>query len=259
MRPTLRNIIIVVLIAAIVVTFHIVRRNATMRGLECSVSTDGAATLLSPNDVDSLILSGFPNLLTTDIKDLDKKAVVHYLQQHPYVDEAIAHITTGGKMTVQVRQHKPVVRMFYQGNEFYISRKGTCLPLSEKHYCHLLVGNSQGKEPRLLHPTALNLSDTANHHQPLSLMKIWALASFLHDNPKYGNIFDQVFIDSTGDLILVPKLGDLTVNIGDTSLLVQKFNNLWSFFDQGISRVGWDTYSSISLKYRGQVVCTKRQ
>lgn len=89
-------------------------------------------------------------------------------------------------------------------------------------------------------------------------MKIWKLASFLHDNPKYGDVFDQVYVGEKGDLYLVPKLGTTTINIGDTTLLEQKFRNLWSFFDQGISQVGWDTYSSINLKYRGQVVCTKK-
>lgn len=230
-----------------------------MRGLECSVSRDGTAVLLTPDDVDSLLLSAFPGLKKTDIKDLDRKAVEEHLRQHPYVADAEAHVTTGGKLTVAVRQHTPVVRMFYQGNEFYISRQGTCMPLSAKHYCHVLVGSTSFEEPRLKHPQALDLADTSNHRQPVSPLKIWVLASFLNDNPQYGDIFDQVNVGEKGDLFLVPKLGDLTVNVGDTSQLDRKFRNLWSFFDQGISQVGWDTYSSISLKYNGQVVCTKKQ
>ena len=258
MKPTLRNTIIVVLVAAIVATFHIVRRNSTMRGMECSVATDSRNVLLTPHDVDSLILSSFPQMLKTDIKDIDRKAVVNSLLKHPYVAEAKAHVTTGGKLIVDIRQHQPVVRMFYQGNEYYISRQGTCMPLSAKHYCHLLVGSTSQEEPLLAHPTRMNLADTSNHHQPSSPLKIWKLASFLYDNTKYGAIFDQVYVGDKGDLFLVPKLGELTINVGDTSQLDKKFNNLWSFFDQGISQVGWDTYSSISLKFKGQVVGTKK-
>ena len=258
MRPSLKHIIIIVLLAAIVITFHIVRRNATMRGLECTVTPDRSSCLLSSHDVDSLILMNHPNLLKTDIKKVDKKAIVNTLEAHPYILHADARMTTGGKLVVNVQQHIPVVRMFYQGNEFYISREGTCMPLSSKRYCHLLVGSTMSEEPLLAQPTKLNLADTSNHRQPQSPLKIWKLASFLYDNPKYGDVFDQVYVGDKGDLFLVPKLGSITVNIGDTTMLQRKFTNLWAFFDQGISQVGWDTYSAISLKYKGQVVCTKK-
>lgn len=84
------------------------------------------------------------------------------------------------------------------------------------------------------------------------------MASFLHDNKQYDDVFDQICIDNAGDICLVPKLGDMTVVVGDTNDLDKKFENLWAFFEQGISQTGWDTYSVINLKYRDQVVCTKR-
>jgi len=259
MRPSLRNIIIIVLLVAIVVTFHIVRRNSTMRGVEVNVKTPSKSVLLDENDIDSLLLAEFPSLKQTDIKDVDRKAIAKKLKENPYVLDAAVRMTTGGKLVVDIEQRVPVVRMFYQNNEFYISRQGTCMPLAPRHYCHLLVGSTAQEEPLLKRPSRLDLADTSNHRQPTSLMKIWKLASFLSDNPKYGAIFDQVYVGDKGDLFLVPKLGELTVNVGDTSILDTKFRNLWSFFDQGISQVGWDTYSAISLKYKGQVVGTKKK
>lgn len=259
MRPSVRNIIILVLLTAIVVSFHIVRRNSTMRGLEVTVRTRNNALLLDEHDADSLIVAAFPHLRSTDIKAVDRKAIVKSLLQNPYVKDASARMTTGGKLIVDIEQQIPVVRLFYQGNEFYISRQGSFMPLSTKHYCHLPVGSTSQEEPLLKKPTQLNLADTSNHRQPASPLKIWKVASFLSDNPKYGAIFDQIFVGDKGDIYLVPKLGQLTINIGDTSKLDQKFQNLWSFFDQGVSQVGWDTYSAISLKYNGQVVGTKKQ
>lgn len=258
MKTTVRNIIIIILLAAIVVTFHIVRRNATMRGMESYVA-DTRSRILSPADVDSLVLLSFPKLLETDIKDLDRRAVETALLAHPYVLDADVSVSTGGKLIVKVTPHEPVVRMFYQNNEFYISQQGTCMPLTTKHYCNTLVGNVIPDEPLLRKPTGLDLTDTANHNQPQSLMKIWKTASFLYNNPKYGYVFDQISIASNGDICLTPKLGDLTIVVGDTSQLDIKFENLWAFLDQGISLVGWDTYSTINLKFKNQVVCTKKQ
>ena len=68
MRPSLRNIIIVVLLVAIVLTFHIVRRHSTMRGLEVNVDAPKSAVLLDAADVDSLIIAAFPALRRTDTR-----------------------------------------------------------------------------------------------------------------------------------------------------------------------------------------------
>ena len=258
MKPTVKHIIIIALLTAIVVTFHIVRRNSTMRGIESHIAEDGIG-LLSPADIDSLIVLSHPHIRQTDIKDIDRKAIAETLKQHPYVADATARLSTGGKLLVDVTPNTPVVRMFYQGNEFYISQKGTCMPLCAKKFCNILIGNVNLSEPLLANTSALNLADTANHNQPSSLLKIWKTACFLNDNPKYGDIFDQVSIAANGDICLIPKLGELTVILGDTTQMNTKFENLWAFLDQGISLVGWDTYSVINLKYRNQVVCTKKK
>ncbi len=237
MSSKIRNILIAFLLVAIVVTFHIVRRNATVRGLETVVIADDRSVLLTSDEVDSILIAQFPTLLKSDIKDIDCEDIEAFLDQHPYVLQSEAKMTMGGVLTVTVWQRKPVVRAFYRDKEFYISRQKTVMPLSDNHYCHIIVGSGDADK---------------------YLDKIWKLSSFLSDNPKYGDVFDQVYVNNKGDLYLVPKLGRLTIEVGDTTQLDTKFRNLWTFFDQGVNQVGWDTYKAISLKYRGQVVCTKR-
>ncbi len=257
MNPKLRNIILIVLLIAVLTTFHFVRRNSTMRGISTTVERSSEAILLTEPDVDSLILMSFPDLLSKDIKDVEPKAVKKALEGHPYIFTSDVKMTWSGKLEVNVRQRVPVARVFYQGNEYYLSREGTCMPLSEKHYCNVLIASSMQEEPLLKTPTAIALGDTSNHHQPAGLQKQWVLSSLLYDHPEYGEVFDQVCIDENGDLCAVPKLSSLYVVVGDTTALQEKFENLWAFFNQGINQVGWSAYTAISLKYKGQVVCTQ--
>ncbi len=258
MKPFVRNIIITVLLTAIVVTFHIVRRNSTMRGIEISISDGCKNNLLDDGEIENLILGHYPGLEQTDIKEVDTKGIVELLSGNPYVLTAKAHMSMGGKLQVSVTLRDPVVRMFYQDNEFYISRQGTYMPLTASHYSHVIVGSCGFEEPHCRNIHLLNLSDTSLHKQPFTLRKIWTLASFLYDNPQYGDIFDQISVEDKGDLFLVPKLGNLTVIVGDTSQLDKKFENMWAFLDQGINQVGWDTYSTINLKFNNQVVCSRK-
>ena len=64
---------------------------------------------------------------------------------------------------------------------------------------------------------------------------------------------------SSGDLALefVPRTGSHTVRLGTLDDVEQKLSTLMSFYENGLRNVGWDTYRTISVEYRGQVVCTK--
>ena len=71
-------------------------------------------------------------------------------------------------------------------------------------------------------------------------------------------MIDQIYVLRNGDVMMVPKVGDHVVELGAAEDFDTKFANLLTFYRKGMPRAGWDTYSKISLKYRGQVVCTKK-
>lgn len=56
-------------------------------------------------------------------------------------------------------------------------------------------------------------------------------------------------------LAIVPRSGRFTVDLGTTEELDGKLGTLRRFYTQGLDNVGWDKYRSISLRYKGQVVC----
>lgn len=236
MRLNVRNLIFWLLVIAVVVAFHTVRRNATMRGIE-TVVVGNDICLLTQHDVDSIILASFPKLLQTDIKNVEEKKIREMLCEHPYVADAEVDMSTGGKLQVEVTQRVPVVRMFCKNREFYISEQGSEMPLCANHFCDVLVGSSEREVP--------------------AFESIWFVARFLYQNPQYDGVFDQVTENEKGDIVLTPKLGSTMVVVGDTTRLSEKFENLWAFYDQGVKKMGWDTYKTINLKYRGQVVGVK--
>ena len=59
-------------------------------------------------------------------------------------------------------------------------------------------------------------------------------------------------------MMMVPKVGDHVIELGAVDDLDNKFSNLLTFYRKGMPRAGWNTYSKISLKFKGQVVCTKK-
>ena len=84
------------------------------------------------------------------------------------------------------------------------------------------------------------------------------MAKYLFQHQRLAPLFDQIYRDAKGDLYLTPKLGSHVVQIGSAQQLDEKFRNLMAFYTRGLPQVGWETYSQISVKYHGQVVCTRR-
>ena len=64
---------------------------------------------------------------------------------------------------------------------------------------------------------------------------------------------------SSGDieLELVPRTGRHTILFGEIARVEEKLDDLMMFYQKGLSRIGWDEFRTISIKYKGQVVCTK--
>ena len=85
------------------------------------------------------------------------------------------------------------------------------------------------------------------------------MARFLDRNNNYSILVDQLYSKSDGDIMMVSKLGNNIIELGSADNLDEKFSNLWTFYRKGMPRAGWDTYNKISLKYQGQVVCTKNK
>jgi cell division protein FtsQ len=55
--------------------------------------------------------------------------------------------------------------------------------------------------------------------------------------------------------MLVPLLGRQKVILGSVDDLKNKFERLKIFYQEAMPYTGWNTYSTLNVKYNGQVVC----
>lgn len=67
---------------------------------------------------------------------------------------------------------------------------------------------------------------------------------------------------SSGDLELklVPRTGNHTVlfgEVGNQEQNEEKLDRLLAFYQNGLKNLGWERFRTISVKYKGQVVCSK--
>jgi hypothetical protein len=58
-------------------------------------------------------------------------------------------------------------------------------------------------------------------------------------------------------LRLVPRSGNFIIEFGTLETAQEKLEKLQEFYDEGLSRMGWNRYKIVDVRYKKQVVCTE--
>lgn len=84
------------------------------------------------------------------------------------------------------------------------------------------------------------------------------MADFVNKDQFWRAQIEQVFVQENGELLVVPQVGDYLIEFGTPEDYTLKLRNLKAVYQQGFKNLGWNKYKTISVKYRNQVVCTKK-
>ena len=235
-----------IVLAVLVVIGNVSRSRSTVRGIEVNIRYGRTPKLVDDQTVRDSIIAAMPALLQHSVGSVDREAVAEAAAHVPYIKEVDAALSVSGKVVVHAKQRRPIARLYYGDKEFYFDDECAVMPASLLGNCNVLVAGGDFTEP--LRPDSLNSQ----------MIALWQVALYLDRESKYGDLIDQIYVERDGDIMMVPKLGGHEVELGTADELDEKFDLLLAFYRKGMPRAGWDTYSRVSLKYHGQVVCTKR-
>lgn len=154
---------------------------------------------------------------------------------------------------IKVTEREPVARVFTtSGKSFYIDKSGLRMPLSEKLSIRVPVFTGFPDKKLLTVKDSLLLGDIRN------------TAKFIISNPFWMSQVAQVdIVQSCGQYCwqfeMVPVIGNHIVKLGNGQDIDQKFNRLFIFYSQVLSKTGFDRYSTIDVQYERQVTGTQRE
>ena len=73
-----------------------------------------------------------------------------------------------------------------------------------------------------------------------------------------SSVVEQIVVTQDNEVILIPKVGNFRIRLGDLENVDQKMEKLYLFLREGIALKGWNKYKEINLEYRNQIVCVKK-
>lgn len=214
--------------------------------------TDVIQTLSREN----ITLIGRP-IDSVDINDVEK-ILIH---NNKTIKHAEVYRTAYGAIGVSITQRQPIMRIINQnGDSYYIDNNGQIMPLSKKYTAHVIIINGYINESYMDHigENLLAAQTKADKSSGELLPDLFKLVKFINNDKFWKAQFEQIYINSKKEIELIPRVGNHNIILGSVDNMREKFENLKAFYEQGLSQYGWNKYKTINLKFKNQIVCTKR-
>ena len=239
-NPYLRKtlyIISLILLAVLFVTLKNNQSNQACMGINIVIDAPLEKQLITEklvyDKLNEWYTNGLSGVLKKDINLIDAETRFESL---PAVKNAEVSFDLRGELNVQIEQRIPVVRIINSnGDSYYLDKDYSKIPSSGTEVARVPIANGFLTEGMI--------------------KKVYTLSTYVQENEFMQALTEQIFVDNKGDLIIVPKIKNQQIVIGDTLNIEEKFNKLIDFYKHGLNQIGWDKYQRINLKYKNQVVC----
>ena len=183
-------------------------------------------------------------LVGRSASEINMSALEASLHKIGAIKKVQVFVELDGKLIVRVAYRKPVIRVKNnQNEEFYMDSTGFKFLLNDIKPQYIIAASGFIPEPAI--------EGKVKTDQGKELFK---LGAFLDQNPLWKADCEQCYVDNKSQLILIPRVGKHSIELGDTKYLKEKFENLRAFYVNGLNKMGWNKYTEVSIKYRNQVL-----
>lgn len=171
--------------------------------------------------------------------DLDLNALENSLRASDRIEKVNVCVLNNGMLAIDVTPMVPVARVFADDSSYYINSVGKKISASPRYHVDV--------------PVVVGHFTTARPPE-----RLLPLLRHIAADPALDALVSTVRQSRAGDIYLIPTIRGHVVNFGDTSMVADKFSRLGEFYRRVLPVKGWETYDTISVKWRGQIVATRR-
>jgi cell division protein FtsQ len=237
-------------------------KNVVAENLYVSVNNTEVNTFIDEEDVKEFFKDRNDSILHTSLKNIDVNGLEKALNSHPAVENADIAVDVNGDVTIDVKQRTPLVRvMNMDGESYYIDDKSKLMPLSDKYTARVLIATGYIIEP-FASRYQFSVNDIAKHEvfSKVSVLDdIYNISAFIAKDSVLASLIHQINVTPDKELELYPSIGNHKIIFGEAKDFQEKFDKLKLFYTDGLNKTdGWNKYSTINIKYKNQVVCTKK-
>lgn len=209
------------------------------RGLTINVSGTDTSGFVTAGDIDSELGNLSARIRNIRRDSINTLGIERKLMSLDKIESARCVILNNGEMRIDVVPLIPVARIFGSDSSYYINRTGKRMAANTHYHTDVPV----------------IVGDFDSIHPPESLLPV---VYRIDRDAALKALVSAIEYDRNHDIILVTMVRGLVINFGDTTDIDNKFARIEVMLDKVMKVKGWDYYDTLSVKWRGQVVATRR-
>lgn len=243
MKQALKWLLLVLLLGYVAVMTVWARKEAAThvcRGID--------VMLTSTHPADSTTRAGilaelkkYPNKITgaqlSTINTLNVEKFLSSLNAFEQVDCAMG---ADSRLKVIVTPMIPEIRVFdTNGKSFYVNKDGKRIASNAEFFVDVpvVIGHFTKKYPA---------------------KNVIPLVKFIQEDPDLSSLISGIKFVDANNIMLLPRISGHVINFGDTSSMDSKRRAILTAYRDILPRKGWNEYDTISVKFKGQIVATRR-
>jgi cell division protein FtsQ len=187
--------------------------------------------------------SGNGEIQNKPINGINLSKLENSLKHHSWIKEAQLYFDSRNVLHVLVIERIPIARVFtMNGQSFYIDSEAQRMPLLDKVNVRLPVITNFSNAKKLSATDRFLLKDISGLIQYLGKDSFWSAQ------------IAQIDITPQKTLEALPVVGNHIIRLGSAKNIEKKLDNLLLFYQQVLSKTGFDKYKAIDLQYDGQII-----
>lgn len=248
---TIRKVILIVTwsiigcgIISLLVAANSEEQHHTCQDVTISILGTGEKYFIGKTDISDMLRAGANGRLRNrPLPRINLANLENLLEDNPWIADAELYFDSRSVLHVVVTERQPIARVFTKnGNSFYIDSSGLRMPLLKKVSARVPV-----------------ITNFTNHKKlgakdSILLNEIKQIAVLLDKEPFWSAQIAQVDITDDRKYEFIPVIGSHIIRVGRVEKIDQKLKRLLVFYQQVLSKTGFDKYNVLDLQYEGQVV-----
>ena len=201
---------------------------------------------INEEDILRMVRAADNQIIGKPLKEIDAERIEYEIEKLPTIENAEVYKVIvkdnesfKGVLSIKVKHREPLVRIMSPSGNYYFDKNGHKFPASINYTANVLT-----------------VTGTISDYDAVN--KLLPFIIYVESNDFWKAQIQQIHINSNGDAILVPLVGDQLIELGSFDNYERKLRNMRAFYEQVLAKNNWDKYRTVSVKYDNQVIAKKR-
>lgn len=232
-------ILLLAYVAGITVWARMEADRHTIKGVTISIDGNGLSDTITARGITASLMKYPSKIVGAPANTVNTLAIEQYLMNLNNFEDVRCYVSSNGYLNVGITPMIPEIRVFDGNRSYYVNKSGKRIESRARFYADVPVVNGRFNK----------------NFRPEMILPV---VRFVNSDPDLKNLVGMFEANGPNDILLIPKIAGHVINFGDTTRLKEKRRALLTVYEKIIPYKGWEEYDTISVKFRGQIVATRR-